>query len=164
MTQPGASKLRLTAFMSSQTRTTSISAHASPLLLPCPRLLLWKGQPTCQAVGHVDGDGDDKAGDDAGLVAQGQAKDDVSGRAGTASISHVLGLFGGRGHGRQRATQHAVKLESGGGDGVHVLGMVANCTPAATAGDTPGCCSIPGLCAAHTQLFSAPARACSGWM
>jgi len=46
--------------------------------------------PTGQAVGNIDGSGNDEAGDDGGLVAQGQTKDDVSGRAGTAGIGHIL--------------------------------------------------------------------------
>lgn len=45
---------------------------------------------SCKAVCDVDGDGHHKAGDDAGLVAQGKAKDDVSGGTCAAGISNVL--------------------------------------------------------------------------
>mmetsp|Transcript_1004 Transcript_1004/g.2179 ORF Transcript_1004/g.2179 Transcript_1004/m.2179 type:complete len:416 (-) Transcript_1004:987-2234(-) len=43
-----------------------------------------------QAVADVDAHGHDDGGDDGGLVAQGQTKDDVSGRASAAGISNVL--------------------------------------------------------------------------
>lgn len=45
---------------------------------------------TCQAVGDVDGCCNDEAGDDGGLVAQGQTKDDVSGSASAARIGNIL--------------------------------------------------------------------------
>jgi len=43
-----------------------------------------------QAVAGVDGAANGDGGDDAGLVAEGQAKDDVGGRASAAGVSHVL--------------------------------------------------------------------------
>ncbi len=43
-----------------------------------------------QREADVDADGDDEAGDDGGLVAQRQAKDDVSGGTSAASVSHIL--------------------------------------------------------------------------
>lgn len=45
----------------------------------------------CQAAGAIDGHGDHEGWDDAALVAQGQAKDDVCGGAGAAGVSNVLG-------------------------------------------------------------------------
>ena len=43
-----------------------------------------------QGEADEDGNGDDDAGDDGRLVAEGQAEDDVGGGSGAASISHVL--------------------------------------------------------------------------
>ena len=43
-----------------------------------------------QGEGDIDADGDDEAGDDGGLVAQRQAKDDVSGSASAAGVGHIL--------------------------------------------------------------------------
>ncbi len=43
-----------------------------------------------QGEADKDADGDDNAGDDGGLVSQSQTKDDVSGSAGLARVSHIL--------------------------------------------------------------------------
>ncbi len=43
-----------------------------------------------QGEADKDADGDDDAGDDGGLVSQSQTKDDVSGGAGLARVSHIL--------------------------------------------------------------------------
>ena len=44
----------------------------------------------CQGETDVDGHCDDDAGDDGGLVAQSQAKDDVGSSSGLARLGHIL--------------------------------------------------------------------------
>jgi len=76
----------------------------------------------CQAVAGVDGNGDGNGGDDAGLVAQRQAKDDVGGSTSAAGVGHILRSMRGGERGMRCVIHHnedeGGAREKKGGEGV----------------------------------------------